>query len=70
MDYSGPYFWLLKGDMARAPLEAIQIQIYIEVDVYIDIDSYFGCSKWMLKSVQVLFHGIEAVMILTLMLLK
>ena len=32
------------------------------IDVDVNIDRYFGCLKGVSGSVQVLFHGIEAVM--------
>ena len=35
-----------------------------------DVDGHFGCCKRVSKSVQVLLNGIEAVMVLTLMILK
>ena len=44
----------------------MDIGIDVEVDIY--IDSCFGCSKGVSKSVQVLFNGTEAVMVLTLRL--
>ena len=49
-------------------LERGYIDTSVEVDV--DIDSYFGCFRGGLKSVCVLFNGIEAVMVLTLIVLK
>ena len=36
----------------------------------VDIDSYFGCWKGFSKSVQILSNGIEAVVVLTLTVLK
>ena len=41
----------------------------MEVEAHVDIDSYFGCLKAVSKSVQVLFNGIEAVVVLTLIVL-
>ena len=44
----------------------IDIDIDVEVDVVVDIVRYFGCSKGVSKSVQVLFNGgISTVVILT-----
>ena len=40
----------------------------IEVDA--DIDRYFGCLRGLLKSVQVLLNGVEAVVVLALLSLK
>ena len=49
----------------------IDINIDIEgTDVEVDIDSYLGCLKRVSKAVQVLCSGIEAVMLLTLIILK
>ena len=42
----------------------------IEVEADVDMDSYFGCLKGASKSVQVPLNGMEAVMVLTLMILK
>ena len=44
----------------------------VGIDVYVDvdIDRYFRCLKFVAKSVQVMFDGIEALMVLTLILLK
>ena len=38
----------------------------IDVEVDVDIDRYFGCFKGVSTSVQVLFNGIEEVLVLTL----
>ena len=47
----------------------MDIDVYVEVDV--DIDGYFGSlMKGVSKSVQVLSDGIEAVIVLILILLK
>ena len=40
----------------------------MEVDV--DIDRFLGCLKGLSKSVQVLFNGIAAVVVLTFKILK
>ena len=40
----------------------------MDVEVDVDIDRYFCCSKEVSKSVLVLFHGIEAVLVLTLII--
>ena len=48
----------------------IYIYIDVEVEVDVDIDGWFGCSKRVSKSVQILFTGIEAGMVLTLIILK
>ena len=48
----------------------IDIDVVVEIEVDVDIDSYFGCIKGVPKSVQVLFHGIEAVLVLTVIALK
>ena len=58
-----------KNIVDRAPLKEI-IDIDIDVEVDVDIDSYLSCSKKVSMSVQVLFHGLEAVMVLTLRILK
>ena len=42
----------------------------VDVEVDVDLDRYFGSLKEASKSVQVLFNGIEAVLVLTLILLK
>ena len=42
----------------------------VDIDVDVDIDSCFGYLKWVSKSVQILFHCIEAVMVLTSIILK
>ena len=42
----------------------------MDVEVDVDIDWTFGCLKGVSKSVQVLFYGTEAVMVLTLIILK
>ena len=42
----------------------------IDVEVEVDIDTYFGSLKEVSKSMQVLLSGIEAVMVLTLAVLK
>ena len=44
--------------------------IDVEVEVGVDIDWYFGCLKEASKSIQVLLNGIDAVMVLTLIILK
>ena len=59
--------WLLKGGIDNSPLKGV-IDVDVEVDV--DIDRYFGCLNGASKSVQVLLYGIEAVMVLTLIILK
>ena len=46
------------------------IYIYIYVGVDVDMDRYFGCVNGISKSVEVLFNGIEALLVLTLMILK
>ena len=63
----GLLFWLFKGGSFEG-----NIDIEVEVDVDVDMDSYFGCLTGVSKSVQVLFHGIEAVivLVLTLIILK
>ena len=47
----------------------IDIDIQIDIEVDVDMDKYFGCSKWISKSVQLLLNGIHAVMGLTLIIL-
>ena len=42
----------------------------IDVEVDVDIDGCFVCLKGVSMSVQVLFHGIEAALVLTLTILK
>ena len=42
----------------------------IDVEVDVDIDRYVGCLKGVSKSVQLLSNGIEAVIVLTLIILK
>ena len=42
----------------------------MDVDVDEDTDGSFGCLKRLSKSDQVLLHGIEAVVVLTLIILK
>ena len=42
----------------------------VDVQVDVNIDRYCGCLQVVSKSVQVLLDGIEAVMELTLMILK
>ena len=42
----------------------------VDVEIDVDIDRCFGCLKEVAKSVQVLFDGIEAVMVLTLIIPK
>ena len=58
--------------LARKPLGSIkgllQRDVDMDVEVDSDVDSYFGSLKRVSKSVQVLFNGIEAVMVLTLMI--
>ena len=44
--------------------------IHVDVEVDVDIDSYFGSLKEVSKSVLVPFNGIEAVVVLTLIILK
>ena len=41
-----------------------------DVEVDVDIDRHFGCLKEVSKSVQVLLNGLEAVLVLTLIILK
>ena len=41
-----------------------------DVEVDVDTDSYVGCLKGVSKSVQILFSGIEAVVVLTLIILE
>ena len=52
----GPYHW--GGGLSTRRHGTI----YMDVEVDVDIDRYFGCGGS--KSVQVLFHGIEAIMVL------
>ena len=47
-----------------------EIDMDIDVEVDVDIDRYFGSLKGVSKSVQVLLNGIEAVVVLTVMILK
>ena len=42
----------------------------MDVEVGADIDSCLGCLEGSSKSVQVLLHGIEAITVLTLIILK
>ena len=42
----------------------------MDVELDVDIDWYFGCLRWISESVQVLFDGKEAAMVLTLIILK
>ena len=42
----------------------------MDIEIDVDIDSCFGCLESVSKSVQVLFNGVEAVMVLTLISLK
>ena len=46
------------------------MDIDIDVEVDVDIDRYFGCLKRVPKSVHVLLHGMETVLVLTLIILK
>ena len=48
----------------------VDVDTDVEVDIDVDIDSYFGCFKGVSKSVQVLFNGIEAATVLTLIILQ
>ena len=61
-------FWLFEGGSNSSFTGDIDIDIDAEVDV--DIDSCLGCKNGVSKPVQVLFHGIEAVLVLTLILVK
>ena len=56
--------------MDRAPFKGHHIDVDVDVEVDVDMDRYFGCLKGVSKSVQVLFNGIEAFLVLTLMILK
>ena len=42
----------------------------IDVEVDVDIDRCFGCFKLVSKSVQTLLSGMEAVLVVTLIILK
>ena len=42
----------------------------VDVEVNVDMDRYSGCLTGVSKSVQVKFNGKEAVMVLSLMILK
>ena len=42
----------------------------MDVEVEVDLDRYLGCLKGVSKSVQVLLNDIEAVMVLTLLILQ
>ena len=44
--------------------------IDVEVDIDIDIDGYFVCLEGVSQSVQLLLAGTEAVLVLTLIILK
>ena len=50
----------------------IDIDRNVDVEVEVDVDKgmYFGCFKGFPKSVQVLFNGIEVLLVLTLIVLK
>ena len=64
----------LKGEIG------IDISVYINIDtdldvdvdieVHVDVDGHFGCVKGFSTSVQVLLYGIEAIMVLTLIIRK
>ena len=55
-----------KGDIEKD----IDVDVDVEVDVDAGIDRYFGCLKGLSKPVQVLLNCLEAVMVLTLIILK
>ena len=46
------------------------MDIAVDVEVDVIIDRYLGCLEGASKSVQVPLNGIEAVMVLTLIILK
>ena len=67
---------MVSEPFSRAAILALQrwgsfkADVNIDVEVDVDIDRQFGSLEGLSKSVQVLFHGVEAVMILTLIILK
>ena len=61
------YFGWLKGPDSSLKGD---VDIDVDVEVNVDIDCYFGCLKGDSKSVQILSHGIEAILVLTLIILK
>ena len=54
-----------KGDIG-----SFKGDIDMDVEVDVDIDTYFGCLEGFSMFVEVLFNGIDAVMVLTLITLN
>ena len=48
----------------------IDVDVDVDADVDVDMDSSVGCLTWVSKSAQVLSNGTEAVVVLTLMIVK
>ena len=65
---AGSAILVVERDLKGSCKGDIDLDMDVEVDV--DVERCFVCLKGFSKSVQVLLHGIDAVLVLTLRLLK